>query len=633
MPRRLPLSLAVAMSLFVVACSAGGGGSRVPAGVPAAQTATARLSLTIPGRGILARGRVPAYISPSTAQAVVTVNSGSPQTFSLSPTGPNCVASGSATACILAVAAPIGPSDTFQIVLEDASSNVLSGGTFTAAIAEGASNVTIPIVLGGVPKTLDITSAASLGAFFTIGGGAQTATLTTTFKDADGDILIGNEPFVNAAGAAAPVAITSTDGPPVSYATAPSGGSFGAASSSFSLSAPSDQLEMVFSGTGVPPGYDTLTYAGGSGVTSATFGNNTPYIGIGVVWHAPFVPLTIAPITADVAGAATVPHSAVVTDGVSHLAVVGGSSCAPSLSAGVAAIPSIATDGYAATADGTLYSIVDVISPTGTELVNYSLSAINAGTCTQTNLTSYSGTYAVGGIVRATLGNVVYFATDSSEGPNPTLEYATSTAPSTLVGGSTGAYAVGGLTLRAGGTHIFTCGNNFGSNILFTEYEIVLNPHLSAGSAPIYSGPQSADLGSGQTGSCAGVAIDGANGHAVYADQGSNVATVSYTNPISTLGALSLTGSTVVGSQTTDFQSAAAGSWRTNGEAFFVNASDGIEVFSQPAIAQLTVLQLANTGLSSAITSGSVEAIAYGDDARLWMTLSSGYVVALPAYH
>jgi hypothetical protein len=131
------------------------------------------------------------------------------------------------------------------------------------------------------------------------------------------------------------------------------------------MSAPSDTLEMVFTGSGVPPGYDTLTYTPAS-VTSATYGTNTPLIGIGVVWQAPWVPLTIAPIAADVAGTSGAPHSAVVTDGVSHLAVVGGSSCTvPALSTSVNAIPSIAIDGGAATADGTIYAVADAVARNG----------------------------------------------------------------------------------------------------------------------------------------------------------------------------------------------------------------------------------------------------------------------------
>jgi hypothetical protein len=64
-----------------------------------------------------------------------------------------------------------------------------------------------------------------------------------------------------------------------------------------------------------------------------------------------------------------------------------------------------------------------------------------------------------------------------------------------------------------------------------------------------------------------------------------------------------------------------------------VNASDGIEIFNQnPTITQQGIITLASSGLASAITSGSVEAMSYGDDSRLWLTLSSGYVVALPTY-
>jgi hypothetical protein len=628
MARRLRQSLFLVLGLLVTACGGGSqhsaaviGSSNVPA------SATARLTLTIPAAGIRsnsAHSRAPLYISPNTAQAVVIVNSGSPQTYSLSPTGPNCQSVTGGTACNLAVTAPVGASDSFQIELEDSSSNVLSAGTFTTAIAEGTSNVTVPLVLGGVPKTLDITSAGSLGTFFTIGGGAQTSTLLTTVKDAHGDILIGNEPFVNASGAATPISITSANGATIKYASAPFGGSFGAPAGTFAMSAPSDTLEMAFSGSGVPPGYDTLTYA--AGVTSATYGNNTPFIGIGVVWQAPFVPLSIAPIAADVAGVSGVPHSAAVTDGVNKLAVVGGSSCTvPNLPATVTAIPSIAIDAGASSADGELYTIVNAAASPETDFANYSLASINSGTCSQTNATIYTGTSAVGGAVRAVSGDIVYFVTNQTGVGNPQLEQATSIAPTTLVGGAVINYPVGGLALR--GTHVFTCQNNSSGNIIITQYERPISA-----SPTISSGPAAADIGTGQTGSCAGIAVDGSDGRLVFADTGSNVATRSATFPISAQYPMNMTGTTIVGSQTTDFQSAATGNWH-QAEAFFVSASDGIEIFNQnPTITQQGIINLANSGLSGAITAGTVEAIAYGDDLRVWITLSSGYVVALPTY-
>jgi hypothetical protein len=622
-------SLVLTMSLFVVGCSSGSPRA-VPAPVApsAAPAATARLTLTIPSVGILVHRRTPSYISPNTAQAVVIVNGGAAQSYSLSPTGPNCETVTGGTACILNVAAPTGPSVRFQIALEDSSSNPLSAGAFTTAIAEGVSNVTVPLVLGGVPKTLDITSSGSLGLFFTIGGGSQTSQLVTTIKDAHGDFLIGNEPFVNAAGAATPISVTSAGGPSIDYATAPFAGSFGAAAGSFVMNAPTDELEMVFTGTGVPPGYDTLTYAPVSGVTSATFGTNTPLIGIGAVWHAPFVPLTIAPIAADVAGASGAPHSAVVTDGVSHLAVVGGSSCGvPAVQSAVTAIPSIGIDGGAATADGSIYAVVDAASTPATDFVTYSLAAVNSGTCTQTNAVAYSVTLAVGGIARAASGNVEYFAANATTpGNSPSLESAPSTAPDGIVGGAVFNNAVGALALRGSQGHVFTCGNfNGASNIVLEEYEL---PFLGA---PSPSSGASASTGTGQTPTCAGVAIDGSDGKLVLADIGSTVATAYGTFPVSSQTNINLTGTTVVGTQTTDFQSAAAGNWH-QAEAFFVNASDGIEIYNQVAVIAQQGLVNLTSGLASAIASGTVEAISYGDDSRLWMTLSTGYVVALPTY-
>jgi hypothetical protein len=593
---------------------------------PTAKPATtARLALTIPPKGILTHGRAALYISPNTSQAVVVVNGGAPQMFALSPTGPNCQTTSAGTACILNVAAPAGPSVRFQVALEDGSSNILSAGSFMAAITEGASNVTFTLLLGGVPKTLDIAGVGTLGTFFSIGGGMQTSTLVTTVKDAGGDILIGNEPFVNAAGVATPIAISSANGPSIKYATAPFGQSFGTASAAFAMNAPSDAIEMVFSGSGVPPGVDTLTYAPVTGVTSATFGSNTPLIGIGAVWHAPFVPLTIAPIAADVAGVSGAPHSAVVTDGIMHLAVVGGGSCG--VAPAVTLIQSLAVDDGAATADGTIYTVLDE-SPPQTAFVNYSLSSVNSGTCLETNGTTYSSTLQVGGIVRASAGNVVYFAANAtSPGNQPSLQFATSTAPTVLAGGAVTNNPVGALALRAPQGHVFTCGNfNGGANIVVEEYELPFT------GPPVPTTGASASSGSGQTPTCAGVAVDGSDGRLVLADIGSNVATRYTTFPISLQADLDLTGSTVVGSQATDFQSAAAGNWH-QAEAFFVSATDGIEIYNQdPTIAQQGIINLSNSGLVSAITSGTIEAISYGDDSRLWMTLSSGYVVALPTY-
>jgi len=293
----------------------------------------------------------------------------------------------------------------------------------------------------------------------------------------------------------------------------------------------------------------------------------------------------------------------------------------------VTAIPSIAIDGGAATADGTIYSVVNAAATPATDFVTYSLAAVNAGTCTQTNAVAYSVTLAVGGIVRAASGNVVYFAANATTpGNSPSLEYATSTAPDALFGGAVFNNAVGALALRPALGHVFTCGNfNGASNIVLEEYEL---PFVGA---PSPSSGASASSGTGQTPTCAGVAIDGSDGRLVLADIGSNVATRYATFPVSSQASIGLTGTTVVGTQTTDFQSAATGNWH-QAEAFFLNASDGIEIYNQnPAITQQGIVNL-TSGLASAIASGAVEAISYGDDSRLWMTLSTGYVVALPTY-
>jgi hypothetical protein len=581
------------------------------------------MTLTIPPKGIATRSRRPKYIPATAATVIVTVNAGTPQSFALS--GPNCATAASGTVCTLSVAAPIGSNDVFEIQIEDANGSVVAAGTLTTAILEGQNNVTVPIVLEGVPAFVDIASSNTVGTIFTLGGGAQTALLTATVRDQDLNIIIGNDPFVNASGAATPIELTSVAGPSIQYATAPAGGSFGAASSTIVLNAPSDQLEMQFTGSGVPPGYDSLTIASPAGVESNAYGTTPQPVGIGVAWHAPFVPLSVAPIAAGVAAAAGVPHSAVVTDGVNHLAIVGSGSCtAPNLPATVTAISSIAVDGGASPADENVYAVLSGSTPE-TDLVNYSLAAIGSGTCSQTHQSNYSSTLAATGIVRAANGNIVYFlnnATNAGATTTPTLEASTDTAPGSFTGGSLTTNPIGGLAFD--GSHIFTCQNqNGGSDILIEEFDLPLaaTPVRSS----FASASATADL-------CAGIAIDTTSTFVGLVAQNDTMVTTYGTAPISDQSFFSLSGTTLAGLQPIDNQGFAAGNYFRL-RAFFILASDGIEVWNeQPSFVEPAVISLSRSTLPSAVTTGSISAMEFGDDQRLWITLSSGYVVGLPTY-
>jgi hypothetical protein len=188
----------VALSLGVVATGCAGGHSTpaTPAGLATANpvSATARFTLTIPSAAATSStARRPAYVSSSTLSASVKVNGGTATGVDLSVSSPNCETVPAGRSCTLAVPAALG-SDTFALVLYDgplsgglATGNALSAASnFAATVTEGSANVTAPLVLGGLPASVDVTTGAPPTA-----GTPGTIPLTITAYDADGNVIVG----------------------------------------------------------------------------------------------------------------------------------------------------------------------------------------------------------------------------------------------------------------------------------------------------------------------------------------------------------------------------------------------------------------------------------------------------------
>ncbi len=184
-----------AVLLCVAAWSAcGGGGAAVAPGgstgtSPSTQSVKVTLTIVIPGKTTSGLSRHLQYISSSTASASVSVNSGMPTTAPCS------------TTCTLTVDAPVG-SDTFAVSLYDASSHLLSQGSAGATISGTAAN-TVNIAFGGAVATVVLSSAVS---HLVPGSLATAATVSIVTKDADGNTIVGTDPYVH------PISLADSDG-------------------------------------------------------------------------------------------------------------------------------------------------------------------------------------------------------------------------------------------------------------------------------------------------------------------------------------------------------------------------------------------------------------------------------------
>ena len=258
-------ALALLAAAFVAAAAAGcsGGGSSVPAApnVPTVprtpKMAPASFSILIPAKS--ASARTPNYISASTQSvSIVETDAGatpSPATIAnVTPGSPDCSSSSAGLTCTLTIAANVG-TDTFTVKTFDqpgGAGTVLSTGALTATIVAGKANTTVPLVLGGVVKTLSVVLADP---FSPVGGSGTT--LNVTAKDPDGNTIVGT--YDN------PVALSAS----------------GVTLGKTSLASSTDGTNVTVTYDGVQTSPITITASGDGASSSATL---TP--GSGIVFYS-----------------------------------------------------------------------------------------------------------------------------------------------------------------------------------------------------------------------------------------------------------------------------------------------------------------------------------------------------------
>jgi len=238
--------------LLVAGC---GGGSTVtmpaqPTSTPAPTTGhtqmpTAKLTLTIPRTAKPSSNlRRPQYVSPSTTQLTVTINSINGNTANLPPsqtttltstgTNPNCTVGTGSETCTIAVLAP--PGNVNYTFTAGDGTNTLSTSTTTLTIAAGT-QASLSVSLQGVVNTVSIGAVTLVPTATT----PTQPTLTVTALDADGNQIVGNDSF------SSPVTLTDTD------AHGATGLSLNgaAAATSVMITKPSDMVTLTYSGIAI----------------------------------------------------------------------------------------------------------------------------------------------------------------------------------------------------------------------------------------------------------------------------------------------------------------------------------------------------------------------------------------------
>lgn len=198
------------VATLLAGCAGGGGAKATPAARSAAPLGHAKVTITIHRGAAASTGRRPAFISPSAqsiAIAVYGVDVGGnvildPQlsvTYAdLTPESPNCTGQSTIT-CTIAVAAPPG-TDAFgvQLYAGTGESGALLGSVAPSAatvrtITAGQDNVLLPLVVGGVPAGLTLSSNVSL----LRQGTPATFPLSVVATDGGGNIIVGSDPYAN----------------------------------------------------------------------------------------------------------------------------------------------------------------------------------------------------------------------------------------------------------------------------------------------------------------------------------------------------------------------------------------------------------------------------------------------------
>jgi hypothetical protein len=413
----------------LIALAACGGGAAHPSALPvtapatAAPTATAHFTLIVPRHSASASKRGTQFVSASTQALLFTVTPGNVQS-KINLTAGNCTPNplGTANVCTLAVAAPIG-TDTFAMIAYDqpfnpdgtqpVGTNALSAASnFTATIAEGQTNVTFPLIAGGIPKTLSISIGGSTSTTIT-SGGPSTLPVTVTVYDADNNIIVAPGTYVDAAGNAAPITITSLNGTSAfGYAVTAAGSTVaGATGSTITLNEPDDRVALAYNGSAYVPALDQLAHT----VPSNVGGGTSTQFAFGWRFTPPFTPQLLLAPPASISS--TIGHKGIViADRTNHVGFVGDvtRSCAvSSVSAGsVTHLGGITFN--AGVSDTNLYVWVnDTAQTQGTGLDVIGISSILANSCSiATNVAGDTGGSTTQGVVAAG-GNLYTDVTDA----------------------------------------------------------------------------------------------------------------------------------------------------------------------------------------------------------------------------
>ncbi len=299
--------LACWLTLALAACSGGSSGVSMPpgggTGTTGHRTANATLTITIPrGSSAAAIDRNtesvrPTYISTNTQSMSITINSGTPQDFGLTPTSPGCTGSGSATTCTITVAAPVGTGESWAFALYSTTNetgtplslDTQTGITITAGVANNLGPFTLNPVVGSY------TVAWSLAPSFAANS-SSSDTIDLTVKDPSGATIIAPGSYETSAGA--PVTFSLSDNLPNSAPFTTTGQSYalsftGGTATQPASTAPSNVITVAYGGLSVPA---TKFYVNDSASIQAT---NSTYVSEAAVLGAPTLTATCAEPTVD----------------------------------------------------------------------------------------------------------------------------------------------------------------------------------------------------------------------------------------------------------------------------------------------------------------------------------------------
>ena len=300
----------IVCTLVFAACGGTSGGrtSTVPPAVATkAPASSVRITLTIPARATLGRRRT-AYVSSSTQSMLFTALPGSiaskinlnAQLCTTNPLNGDKL-------CTFSVTAPVG-ADTFTVVAYDQPFDVagnlpgfahaLSGASsFAVTVAEGAANVSVPLITGGVPVTVAVALAGGPKLALT---GASATAVTFTAYDADNNVIVAPGAFSDLNGNAAPLTALSSAGTAnLGYAvTSAATGTTGPTGATISLAEPDDTVALNWNGTAYVPNGDALTLQ--NGLTIHGGGGMAALFGFGYRIPAaalPFAPAFLLPLS------------------------------------------------------------------------------------------------------------------------------------------------------------------------------------------------------------------------------------------------------------------------------------------------------------------------------------------------